>query len=132
MLPKMAFTGFASRYREPTLDEGFDDITKVNFKVRPFFLLACVGVGSISLNLAPPTCSSKYGATSTDILLIVRWDRSAEDPMAQVLGILSNCSTCGRKEGKGSCLRMHVVVSACKTQDAGSLTCPQHQQTTAR
>lgn len=33
MLPKMAFTGFASRYREPTLDEGFDDITKVNFKV---------------------------------------------------------------------------------------------------
>jgi len=34
MLPKMAFTGFASRYREPTADEGFDDITKVNFKVR--------------------------------------------------------------------------------------------------
>ena len=34
MLPKMAFTGFASRYREPTVDEGFDDITKVNFKVR--------------------------------------------------------------------------------------------------
>jgi hypothetical protein len=34
ILPKMAFTGFASRYREPTLDEGFDDITKVNFKVR--------------------------------------------------------------------------------------------------
>lgn len=32
MLPKMAFTGFASRYREPTADEGFDDITKVNFK----------------------------------------------------------------------------------------------------
>ncbi|KAM0689573.1 hypothetical protein Q7P36_010444 [Cladosporium allicinum] len=32
MLPKMAFTGFASRYREPTVDEGFDDITKVNFK----------------------------------------------------------------------------------------------------
>ena len=34
MLPKMAFTGFASRYREPTVDEGFDDITKVSFKVR--------------------------------------------------------------------------------------------------
>ncbi|GAB7330138.1 hypothetical protein MBLNU13_g01816t1 [Cladosporium sp. NU13] len=32
MLPKMAFTGFASRYREPTVDEGFEDITKVNFK----------------------------------------------------------------------------------------------------
>jgi hypothetical protein len=34
MLPKMAFTGFTSRYREPTVDEGFDDITKVNFRVR--------------------------------------------------------------------------------------------------
>ena len=33
MLPKMAFSGFASRYREPTLDEGFQDITKVDFKV---------------------------------------------------------------------------------------------------
>ncbi|KAM0715643.1 hypothetical protein Q7P37_009141 [Cladosporium fusiforme] len=32
ILPKMAFTGFASRYREPTTDEGFQDITKVNFK----------------------------------------------------------------------------------------------------
>lgn len=34
ILPKMAFTGFASRYREPTEDEGFQDITKVNFQVR--------------------------------------------------------------------------------------------------
>lgn len=33
MLPKMAFTGFASRYREPTASEGFQDITKVDFKV---------------------------------------------------------------------------------------------------
>lgn len=33
MLPKMAFTGFASRYREPTADEGFQDTTKVNFQV---------------------------------------------------------------------------------------------------
>ena len=33
MLPKMAFTGFLSRYREPTLKEGFRDITKVDFKV---------------------------------------------------------------------------------------------------
>jgi hypothetical protein len=48
MLPKMAFTGFASRYREPTADEGFEDITKVNFKVRfsfPFLGWAFVGVG---------------------------------------------------------------------------------------
>lgn len=34
MLPKMAFTGFASRYREPTLEEGLEDITKVDFQVR--------------------------------------------------------------------------------------------------
>lgn len=35
MLPKLAFTGFASRYREPKLDEGFQDITKVDFMVGP-------------------------------------------------------------------------------------------------
>lgn len=34
MLPKMAFTGFAARYREPKVEEGFQDITKVDFKVR--------------------------------------------------------------------------------------------------
>ena len=33
MLPKMAFTGFASRYREPNVGEGFQDVTKVYFKV---------------------------------------------------------------------------------------------------
>lgn len=33
MLPKMAFTGFAARYREPRVEEGFEDITKVDFKV---------------------------------------------------------------------------------------------------
>jgi bifunctional polynucleotide phosphatase/kinase len=34
MLPRVAFTGFAARYKEPTLQEGFQDITKVEFKVR--------------------------------------------------------------------------------------------------
>lgn len=34
LLPKMAFTGFASRYREPTLKEGFQDITKVDFRFK--------------------------------------------------------------------------------------------------
>ncbi|KAK5171281.1 DNA kinase/phosphatase Pnk1 [Saxophila tyrrhenica] len=34
MLPKMAFTGFASRYREPTAGEGFQDVTKVDFEFR--------------------------------------------------------------------------------------------------
>lgn len=33
MLPKMAFTGFASRYREPKIEEGFQDVTKIDFKV---------------------------------------------------------------------------------------------------
>lgn len=33
MLPKMAFTGFTSRYREPRIEEGFQDITKIDFRV---------------------------------------------------------------------------------------------------
>lgn len=33
MLPKQAFTGFAARYSPPNLDEGFTDITKVDFEV---------------------------------------------------------------------------------------------------
>ncbi|KAF4548707.1 Polynucleotide kinase 3 phosphatase-like protein [Elsinoe fawcettii] len=32
MLPKVAFTGFTGRYIEPTLKEGFQDITKVDFR----------------------------------------------------------------------------------------------------
>lgn len=33
-LPKLAFTGFASRYKEPQLKEGFQDIIEVDFKFR--------------------------------------------------------------------------------------------------
>ena len=33
LLPKMAFSGFAARYREPSAAEGFQDITRVDFKV---------------------------------------------------------------------------------------------------
>lgn len=43
MLPKVAFTGFLSRYREPKPEEGFQDITKVDFRV------GCT---------APPICES--------------------------------------------------------------------------
>ncbi|PNS17341.1 Bifunctional polynucleotide phosphatase/kinase [Sphaceloma murrayae] len=32
MLPKMAFSGFAGRYREPTVREGFQDVVKVEFR----------------------------------------------------------------------------------------------------
>ncbi|KAL3962455.1 hypothetical protein ACCO45_003978 [Purpureocillium lilacinum] len=34
VLPKLAFTGFASRYREPKIKEGFQDITEVDFRFR--------------------------------------------------------------------------------------------------
>jgi bifunctional polynucleotide phosphatase/kinase len=33
-LPKLAFTGFASRYRPPQVKEGFQDITEVDFVFR--------------------------------------------------------------------------------------------------
>ncbi|ORY12270.1 polynucleotide kinase 3 phosphatase-domain-containing protein [Clohesyomyces aquaticus] len=32
ILPKLAFTGFASRYRKPSLDEGFREIIEMDFK----------------------------------------------------------------------------------------------------
>lgn len=41
MLPKMAFTGFASRYREPELSEGFAEIINHDFKVRTRFTSPC-------------------------------------------------------------------------------------------
>ena len=33
MLPRVAFAGFASRFREPMLEEGFQDLIQVDFKV---------------------------------------------------------------------------------------------------
>ena len=33
MLPKLAFTSFASKYRAPKLEEGFKDIITVDFEV---------------------------------------------------------------------------------------------------
>jgi hypothetical protein len=75
MLPKMAFTGFASRYREPTLDEGFEDITKVNFKVRslvPSFLerVRCWGWRAYGAPLRLRAVVVSMGRTSTDVLLL--------------------------------------------------------------
>lgn len=57
MLPKMAFTGFASRYREPTVDEGFADITKVNFKVRFWTLVGIQSNPTPPLSTSTSTCS---------------------------------------------------------------------------
>lgn len=34
MLPGIAFSGFSSRYREPKLEEGFQDIVDVAFRFR--------------------------------------------------------------------------------------------------
>lgn len=34
MLPKMAFNSFASRFKEPKAQEGFDEIIQVDFKFR--------------------------------------------------------------------------------------------------
>ncbi|KAJ4122745.1 DNA kinase/phosphatase Pnk1 [Fusarium equiseti] len=34
VLPKMAFTGFASRFKAPQMKEGFEDITEVQFQFR--------------------------------------------------------------------------------------------------
>jgi bifunctional polynucleotide phosphatase/kinase len=34
ILPKLAFTGFASRYHEPRLSEGFTEIIMTDFEVR--------------------------------------------------------------------------------------------------
>jgi bifunctional polynucleotide phosphatase/kinase len=33
MLPKLAFTSFASRYRAPKMEEGFGEIIEVDFEV---------------------------------------------------------------------------------------------------
>lgn len=33
-LPKLAFNGFASRYKAPQTKEGFQDVTEVDFKFR--------------------------------------------------------------------------------------------------
>ncbi|KAM4065737.1 polynucleotide kinase 3 phosphatase domain-containing protein [Hirsutella rhossiliensis] len=33
-LPKLAFTGFASRFKEPKVQEGFQDVTEIHFKFR--------------------------------------------------------------------------------------------------
>ena len=40
ILPHSAFAGFASRFKEPKLKEGFEDIVRVEFKVRALSQLA--------------------------------------------------------------------------------------------
>lgn len=33
ILPHSAFAGFAARFKEPSIEEGFQDVTRVDFKV---------------------------------------------------------------------------------------------------
>lgn len=40
MLPKLAFTGYTSRYEAPSIEEGFEDVTTVEFEVCGRELLA--------------------------------------------------------------------------------------------
>jgi hypothetical protein len=46
VLPRVAFTGYASRFNKPDVSEGFKDLTKIEFQVRgtlPFSVLPVVG-----------------------------------------------------------------------------------------
>jgi bifunctional polynucleotide phosphatase/kinase len=46
MLPKLAFTSFASRYRAPKVEEGFGEIIKVDFEVSARLDIRHIGVRS--------------------------------------------------------------------------------------
>lgn len=47
MLPKVAFTGFVARYREPKIEEGFQDVTKLDFKASNVRTHSCTTVYSV-------------------------------------------------------------------------------------
>jgi len=41
MLPSIAFAGFASKFKEPKVEEGFQDVTKIPFKVQQMCSSCC-------------------------------------------------------------------------------------------
>ncbi|KAI9883160.1 MAG: hypothetical protein M1823_005074 [Watsoniomyces obsoletus] len=51
MLPSVAFRSFASRFRPPKLDEGFQDITKLDFQVRALSHV----IEAVTASLSRPT-----------------------------------------------------------------------------
>ncbi|OQO05235.1 hypothetical protein B0A48_09002 [Cryoendolithus antarcticus] len=73
MLPKMAFTGFTARYREPSLQEGYQDITKVDFKFegtkeqRAQWKPRCPSIDDIPGFRTPPTITRALSAASNQI-----------------------------------------------------------------
>lgn len=62
LLPKMAFSGFASRYREPKTEEGFQDITKVNFKVSRLSLAPCGDDANADCSFTAMSSNEHFGA----------------------------------------------------------------------
>ncbi len=58
LLPAVAFSGFAARFRRPTLEEGFEDITDIDFEV------------SNSAHLPLGLCASQYRGISCPPVLI--------------------------------------------------------------
>jgi len=64
MLPKMAFTGFASRYREPTLEEGLADIFKVDFRVRYMIHIRFMGDANGFISSSAPNNRKISGSAS--------------------------------------------------------------------
>jgi hypothetical protein len=66
----MAFSGFVARYREPMVQEGFQDITKVNFKVSGCSHGPRLIIGVLTM------------------IGTVRRHRRAESSLVQVLGVV--------------------------------------------
>jgi hypothetical protein len=127
MLPKMAFTGFASRYREPTVDEGFDDITKVNFKVRCCLVWPCWRLRWDVAHIGPrsATCSS-MGPSLTSINSSTGQKRRR--PNGASSGYREQSQYVRKQKGKKeSWLQDSLAASACRAtstsdSNAGSLT----------
>ena len=123
MLPKMAFTGFASRYREPTVDEGFDDITKVNFKVR--LVLSCWRCVGMWHALYPaPRLAAIWGGSQ-----LTSSDSSTGPKRRSPNGASSGYREQSQyvRKKKDSKLGSHLPANACRTTStldshAGSLT----------
>lgn len=62
MLPKMAFSGFATRYQEPKVEEGFGDITKVDFRVRYMRKVLRSTTGSLTRTRSAKVRRSRSGS----------------------------------------------------------------------
>jgi len=88
MLPRVAFTGFASRYKEPQLGEGFQDIVKVDFTVcNPYSYLDCHGRGLLTLTY--------------DEIIVSRY-RRAETDMEQILDLKVGTASVVERRGKST------------------------------